>query len=280
MIAADSYDKIGKTVCQLQAGVFKSVGVFWMMFYFMTCAEWDQLVAAVGEDDAGTHWKRMESWCEDKDPDVSSSKMSRGYFSPSFLMAHPASSRDGRVGLRPKVKLSDADAKCAELKDGESTVIGTLYMDDTPVRVPQSPEFDGDIQDYAEGAKLELREAMGDPAYQVRAYRVGDVLIADRNLLKNISWDDIKGQIKAAQDAAKKLAEEEAAKAAAAQAPLRRVRTGKCKFCEGDKALIWRDERNNAFIDSKGEITVINDGHTLHIAAEFCPKCGREFGVE
>lgn len=33
--------------------------------------------------------------------------------------------------------------------------------------------------------------ALDDPAYQVRAIRIGRALVADRVLLKNISWEDL-----------------------------------------------------------------------------------------
>ena len=59
------------------------------------------------------------------------------------------------------------------------------------MRIPQNPTDDGDIPDYVPGTTLELRETLEDPAYQVQAIRVGSVLIADRVLLKNISWNDI-----------------------------------------------------------------------------------------
>lgn len=67
-------------------------------------------------------------------------------------------------------------------------------MDGQPVRIPQNPTWDGDIADYAPGAKLEFRPALDDPAYQIQTIRVGSVLIADRVLLKNISWWDLEKQ--------------------------------------------------------------------------------------
>ncbi len=72
-------------------------------------------------------------------------------------------------------------------------------MDSKPVKVPQSPTRNGDIPDYIPGAKLEMREALDDPSYQVQAIKAGDVLIADRVLLKNISWDDIAETIETAE---------------------------------------------------------------------------------
>ena len=67
-------------------------------------------------------------------------------------------------------------------------------MDGKPVKVPQNPTRNGDVLDYIPGAKLEFRKAMNDAAYQVRAIKVGDVLIADRVLLRSISWVDLAGE--------------------------------------------------------------------------------------
>ena len=64
-------------------------------------------------------------------------------------------------------------------------------MDDQPVKVPVNPTEDGDIPDYIPGAKLKLGAPIQDAAYQVQAIKVGNVLIADRVLLKNISWNDL-----------------------------------------------------------------------------------------
>ena len=42
-----------------------------------------------------------------------------------------------------------------------------------------------------------MREALDDPEYQVKAIKAGNVLIADKVLLKNISWDDLTSSIAA-----------------------------------------------------------------------------------
>ena len=72
---------------------------------------------------------------------------------------------------------------------------GTLYMHGEPVKIPKRPKADGDIQDYIPGATLELGAPLVDPDYQISAIRVGDVLIADRVLLKNISWSETGGAL-------------------------------------------------------------------------------------
>lgn len=53
------------------------------------------------------------------------------------------------------------------------------------------PTWYEDITDYVPGARLALGPALDDPAYQVQAIRIGRALVADRVLLKNISWQDL-----------------------------------------------------------------------------------------
>ena len=79
----------------------------------------------------------------------------------------------------------------ANLPDGTIVTAGTLYMNGMPVKVPLDATCNGDIPSYIHGARLELREAVDAPAYQVKAIKVGDILISDRVLLRNISWNDL-----------------------------------------------------------------------------------------
>jgi len=95
------------------------------------------------------------------------------------------------VGFRPAFEVLSNDALPVDITDGDVVVIGTLYMDGKPVRVPEYPIWDGDIEEYIPDAKLELRAALDDPAYQVKGIKAGDVFICDCCLLENISYDDI-----------------------------------------------------------------------------------------
>ena len=47
---------------------------------------------------------------------------------------------------------------------------------------------------YRNGTKLEFREPLDDPRYQIQAIKVDGIYIADRNLLYSISWDELNRQ--------------------------------------------------------------------------------------
>lgn len=47
-----------------------------------------------------------------------------------------------------------------------------------------------------------------------------------------------------------------------------------CNCCYGDEALFWKDNENNAFIDSHGEIMVTVKDRTMRFNVSHCPNCG------
>lgn len=155
--------------------------------------EWDKFMDVVQEHDDKAHWEKMFSWVhdpnfEETDP---SYRVRRGYYSARHWAWDISSTRLARLGFRPAFDILETDALGSGLRDGDTVTIGTLYMGGKPVKIPQNPTYDGDVTDYILGAKLEMRENLADPAYQVTAVRVGNVLIADRCLVQNISYDDI-----------------------------------------------------------------------------------------
>lgn len=53
-----------------------------------------------------------------------------------------------------------------------------------------------------------------------------------------------------------------------------------CNFCNGDDAVFWKDDRNNAFVDSVGEMLVTAHDRTIRFKVKHCPMCGRRFADE
>lgn len=50
-----------------------------------------------------------------------------------------------------------------------------------------------------------------------------------------------------------------------------------CFCCNSLRSLVRKDDQNNAFIDSNGEITVMVKDHFMRFNANYCPHCGRRF---
>ena len=162
-----------------------------MKMRIITDQEYDLLMDVTRQKDALSHWKDMLSWVNDTDNRYrmsASHRAARGYRSPRFWHHYHAGSQGVNVGFRPAFDM-DADSLPTDTQDGDTVVIGTLYMDGVPVRVPKMPTAEGDIEDYIPGAELEMWSALEDPAYQVKAIKLHDgVFAADRNLLKNVSY--------------------------------------------------------------------------------------------
>lgn len=162
--------------------------------------EYDKLVDVADGNDAKMHFAGMYSWVDDKGDEYQKPMLARavrGYRSARLWGDYPATFRVVNVGFRPAFDNLSPDTLLSDSKSGDVVIIGTLYMDGKPVRVPQNPTWDGDITNYIPGAKLEIRETFGDPAYQVSGIYIGNgVVVADRVLLKKVSYDDVRKNIK------------------------------------------------------------------------------------
>ena len=156
-----------------------------------TCEEYDLLATTTKEDNDTMHWSYMYSWCQDEDQDSMLKRAVRGYLSARYWNGDNATNRNVHVGFRPAFEVLHPDPLTP---DGTIITVGTLYMDGKPVRVSTNPTKDGAIPDYIPGTKLELGAPIQDAAYQVQAIKVGNILIADRVLIKNVSWDDLHKQ--------------------------------------------------------------------------------------
>jgi hypothetical protein len=94
------------------------------------------------------------------------------------------------------------------LANGDLIKLGTLYVGGTKLARPTKPwrtditppgaPSAGDIPSYTVRAAIEIRDTDVDDAYKIqwREVNIGTkkLLVADRNLLVNISWDDLNAQ--------------------------------------------------------------------------------------
>lgn len=162
------------------------------------------------EDDSVTHWRKMFSLIYDKPSEKNlpthvvfcGGPSARNRWRPAVLGADDIdnaleSMREVGNGFRPVFDSLPSICLPNCLEDGNVITIGTLYMNDKPVKVPVNPIMGGDIESYIPRASLTFGPALDDPAYAVRVIKAGAVYIADRPLLDNISCVDIKKAIAA-----------------------------------------------------------------------------------
>lgn len=161
----------------------------------ITAKEWDKLVRATDGNDKRIHWKGMFSHVgprESKDILYPSHRLIMGCIAPNHAEGATPTARSEKIGFRPTVRSFNSEVSMSGIKEGDTAVIGTLYMNGKPVPVPETPTYDGDITTYSWGAELEMRRPIDDPHYQVIGIYIGDgVFAADRNLLKHISSESI-----------------------------------------------------------------------------------------
>lgn len=164
-----------------------------------TDEEYNKLADATDGDDAKIHWKDMLSHVNDANNQYGIPafySVRRGFSSARYWVNDSASYRGVHLGFRPAFDNLATDFLSSDIKVGDPIVIGTLYMGGKPVKVPQNPTRDGNIEDYILGAKLEMGPALDDVAYQVTGIYIGDgVVVADRALLKMISYKDLEMNI-------------------------------------------------------------------------------------
>ena len=156
-----------------------------------TLVEWKRLVEITGGgDDEKMHWPEMYSWCEDVDKHNPAPLVIWGYFSPLHEINCSPMVSHSRVGFRPVFAPLDPDPA----ENGTVVPITTLYLNGRPTRVPTNPMENGNIQKFQTGSRFEFGDMLDIPAFQIQAIKVDGVYIADRNLLCDISWNDLKAQ--------------------------------------------------------------------------------------
>ena len=149
-------------------------------------AEYAHLAEFTHESDVWMNWSTALSWCKDEDPIHHALRKACGGTACKNQAFIPDDTRAETVGFRPAFEVE------TDIPDGQITIVGTLFMNGMPVKVPTCLK---NTTEYIPGAKLELQPALEDENFQVRAIRAGDALIADRVMLKNITWDECKGEV-------------------------------------------------------------------------------------
>lgn len=144
-----------------------------------------------------THWRGVYSWVSTVNSTQRQDyRQMRGAKHASSKTCRHISSCDEQCAYRPAFDCETPDELPDDIKAGDIIIIGTLYMNDDIVRVPQEYNV-ADIPMYEKGAKLFLREPTDAPDVNVWGVYIGyGTFIADRPILKNISFTDIEKALK------------------------------------------------------------------------------------
>lgn len=113
------------------------------------------------------------------------------------------------LGFRPVlVPLVSATGKpddyyMESFRDGQMMELGTLYMDNKPVKNPVNPVYcaespsswcppkTGDIPRYIDGAQLRIGNTSSDPSERISFVKTGSCFVADRVILGAVSYEDL-----------------------------------------------------------------------------------------
>lgn len=163
-------------------------------------SEWDASVGSLGKKTDLLHWKGLFSWCQRHSGGQRSYRTIRGHISALTESYAHAWMSSPMYGFRPTMTPLDPDtlrpdtSLLAKYKDGDLISLGTLFMGGEPMENPLIPTLEGDIPDYVDGSSLTIGDTTVDPSKTIQWVKVGQLLIADRNLLKRISWNDLHAQ--------------------------------------------------------------------------------------
>jgi len=140
------------------------------------------------------HWSNILSWTQQKYTPDNSCGVMRGYYIRYF---NATPSFNPSYGWRPILEVSNTDPLITGKNSGDIVKLGTVYMNNAKVLNPSNPIIGGNVTTYA-GGNIEIRDTDTDDAYKIRWVYVKDggknLLIADRNLIMNVSWDTLDSQ--------------------------------------------------------------------------------------
>lgn len=148
------------------------------------------------------HWEGIASFaCELQHDDLYEAPFATalGGITPEYKGAVSCSVRSPMIGYRPILCPIDTDNMEIDfdvlgklgLHLGDKVTFGTLYLDDTPQKNPKNPTPNGDIPDFINESEISIRDTSENPDEQMHWFYSHGVLIADRVILKNISWADL-----------------------------------------------------------------------------------------
>ena len=162
--------------------------------------QWDKTCRSIAHRNDLFHYHTIFSICQDPAEKLEEHCVTRGCVSCRHRSDCLSTLRRKRNGYRPVLMPLHRDTllpdenRLTNLRDGSTISFGTLYMDQTPLNNPQNPHLVGDVPDYMPDASLQIRNTSPIPEQTIHWIKVDNYLISDRNLIKDLSWDDLNRQ--------------------------------------------------------------------------------------
>ena len=170
---------------------------------------WDLVLDIAKEHGVDLHNKEIDSWCQEmkesleEDPDSGEE-----YIEKSAGVRSTECCKNGTafltgatlrcVGFRPCLvpfdieTMSAIDGPWAGVQDGGLVSFGSLYYGDEALAVPTDcRKADGDTPVWQRRNPVLIGDTSGQHGKEISWMKVGNVLVADRNLLVGISWNDL-----------------------------------------------------------------------------------------
>ncbi len=166
-----------------------------------TVEQWNAVLDVTGHFssfDKFFHTKRCFSWCQDDYPASLKSRQMRGGENPRNMMIYNAKSHVDFIGFRPVLIPLNPDTLRPDasildrIPDGVILGLGSLYINgnSVPTMYPGN-NYAENTPVFKPKSMIQLGDSALDLYSQIQFVKCGNFLIADRNILRNISWEDL-----------------------------------------------------------------------------------------
>lgn len=168
---------------------------------------WDFVLQVAKENGVDLHNKEIDSWCQEwkdtvyEDEEGMYVEKCAAVRSTECCNNGTAFLRGARldcIGFRPCLVSVDLDTVTATdgpwagIQNGEVISIGSLYYGDKVLTVPTDcRKKEGDTPRRLGREAIHIGDTSGEPETEITWMKVGGVLVADRNLMVGISWNDL-----------------------------------------------------------------------------------------
>lgn len=163
----------------------------------LTSDEWDKVIDVVGENDELLHYSESPSWVQDKRDDWSSRYIVRGGQQARTKDSYYKTDRGPLVGFRPCLEplnfftFFPDSSRFSNIKNGDVLTFGSILVSghEYPFPVPKTRDSEGKITHHYGSSPICICDSKNKEEYDIQWVKAGNLLVADRNLLKNVSWE-------------------------------------------------------------------------------------------